>query len=101
MNAGNDLSFDSAIADTQWYQHVRSILRASIYVVEQIVGQQRAVLIHCSDGWDRTPQTCSLAQLMMDPFYRTIRGFQILIQKSYSYSLLINLITFFFGFDFL
>ena len=83
MNAGNDLSFDSAIADTQWYQHVRSILRASIYVVEQIVGQQRAVLIHCSDGWDRTPQTCSLAQLMMDPFYRTIRGFQILIQKSF------------------
>ncbi len=83
MNAGNDLNFDSAIADTQWYQHVRSILRASIYVVEQIAGQQRAVLIHCSDGWDRTPQTCSLAQLIMDPYFRTIRGFQVLIQKSF------------------
>ena len=83
MNAGNDLSFDAAIADTQWYQHVRSILRAAIYVAEQVAGQQRAVLVHCSDGWDRTPQTCSLAQLLMDPFFRTIRGFQVLIQKSF------------------
>ena len=83
MNAGNDLSFDAAIADTQWYQHVRSILRAAIYVAEQVAGQQRAVLVHCSDGWDRTPQTCSLAQLLMDPFHRTIRGFQVLIQKSF------------------
>lgn len=32
-------------------------------------------LVHCSDGWDRTAQLCSLAQLMMDPYYRTIEGF--------------------------
>ena len=28
---------------------------------------------HCSDGWDRTSQTCALAQLMLDPYYRTIQ----------------------------
>ncbi|KAK6060561.1 hypothetical protein COOONC_01783, partial [Cooperia oncophora] len=33
-------------------------------------------VVHCSDGWDRTAQTVSLAQLILDPFYRTIHGFQ-------------------------
>ena len=36
----------------------------------------QSVLVHCSDGWDRTAQTCALAQVMLDPYYRTIAGFQ-------------------------
>ena len=32
----------------------------------------RPVLVHCSDGWDRTPQVIALAELMLDPYYRTI-----------------------------
>ena len=36
-----------------------------------------SVLVHCSDGWDRTAQTCSLASLILDPYYRTISGFQV------------------------
>ena len=36
-----------------------------------------SVLVHCSDGWDRTAQTCSLAGIMLDPYYRTIHGFQV------------------------
>ena len=30
------------------------------------------MLVHCSDGWDRTSQVVSLAELMLDPYYRTI-----------------------------
>lgn len=36
-----------------------------------------SVVVHCSDGWDRTAQTCSLAGIMLDPYYRTIHGFQV------------------------
>ena len=38
------------------------------------------VLVHCSDGWDRTPQIVSLAQLMLDPYYRSIDGFRTLVE---------------------
>ncbi|VDM78212.1 unnamed protein product [Strongylus vulgaris] len=40
-------------------------------------------VVHCSDGWDRTAQTVSLAQLLLDPFFRTIHGFQVLIEKDW------------------
>lgn len=41
------------------------------------------MLIHCSDGWDRTAELSTLVQLMLDPFYRTFKGFQILIEKDW------------------
>jgi protein tyrosine phosphatase len=39
--------------------------------------QRGNTLVHCSDGWDRTSQLTSLSQLMMDPYYRTMEGFQV------------------------
>ena len=49
--------------------------RGCVYV--QAVQEGISVLVHCSDGWDRTAQTTSLASLMLDPYYRTIEGFQV------------------------
>lgn len=40
-------------------------------------------LIHCSDGWDRTSQVCSLVQLQIDPYFRTLRGFITLVEKDW------------------
>lgn len=40
-------------------------------------------LVHCSDGWDRTSQLCALGALLLDPYYRTIEGFQVLIEKDW------------------
>lgn len=39
------------------------------------------VLVHCSDGWDRTSQICALSQLMLDPYYRSLNGFRVLVEK--------------------
>jgi myotubularin-related protein 6/7/8 len=41
------------------------------------------VLIHCSDGWDRTAQLSSLVSICLDPHYRTIQGLQALIEKEW------------------
>lgn len=41
------------------------------------------VLIHCSDGWDRTAQLAAISQICLDPFYRTLKGFQVLVEKDW------------------
>lgn len=39
--------------------------------------------VHCSDGWDRTSQACALGELVLDPYYRTMDGFIVLIEKEW------------------
>jgi hypothetical protein len=41
------------------------------------------VLVHCSDGWDRTAGLTSLAQMVIDPYYRTLQGFAVLVEKEW------------------
>jgi hypothetical protein len=43
----------------------------------------RLFFSHNSDGWDRTPQVCSLAQIILDPYCRTRGGFITLICKEW------------------
>eukprot|EP00768_Dysnectes_brevis_P008695 gnl/Dysnectes_brevis/8064_a14102_266.p1 GENE.gnl/Dysnectes_brevis/8064_a14102_266~~gnl/Dysnectes_brevis/8064_a14102_266.p1 ORF type:complete len:198 (+),score=72.35 gnl/Dysnectes_brevis/8064_a14102_266:145-738(+) len=40
-------------------------------------------LTHCSDGWDRTSQLSSLAMFLLDPYYRTVDGFRVLVEKEW------------------
>ena len=41
--------------------------------MEAIDKEEQSVLVHCSDGWDRTAQLVALAELILDPYYRTIQ----------------------------
>ena len=59
------------------------ILQKTNSIVECVRGSKINVLVHCSDGWDRTSQLVSLASLMLDPYYRTLRGFEVLIEKDW------------------
>lgn len=42
-----------------------------------------SVLVHCSDGWDRTTQIVSLSMLIADSYYRTFEGFEMLVQRQW------------------
>ena len=44
-------------------------------VVASALHGRAAVLVHCSDGWDRTAQLAALAQVLVDPHCRTFDGF--------------------------
>lgn len=62
---------------------LRTILIGSVLVAKAICLDNRSVVVHCSDGWDRTAQVVALAELMMDPFYRTIEGLRVLIEREW------------------
>jgi myotubularin-related protein 6/7/8 len=74
--------FLQGIEQSGWLKHVKTVLEVSVFIADLILGGFSAV-VHCSDGWDRTSQTCALAGLLLDPFYRTIQGYQALIEKDW------------------
>ncbi|KAK3535915.1 hypothetical protein QTP70_021211 [Hemibagrus guttatus] len=75
--------FLSGLENSEWLKHIRSILAAGIFVAKAVAEQGISVLIHCSDGWDRTAQVCSVASVLLDPYYRTLKGFMVLIEKDW------------------
>ena len=65
-----------------WTEHVLAILKGTARIVNDIKNGT-SVLIHCSDGWDRTAQLTSLASICLDPFYRTTLGLEALIEREW------------------
>ncbi|XP_021568500.1 myotubularin-related protein 3 isoform X2 [Carlito syrichta] len=73
----------SALESTKWLHHLSVLLKSALLVVHAVDRDQRPVLVHCSDGWDRTPQIVALAKLLLDPYYRTVEGFQVLVEMEW------------------
>ena len=71
------------LAKSGWLKHITGILDGASLIARQVGLQHSHVLIHCSDGWDRTSQLSSLSQLCLDPYYRTLEGFITLVEKDW------------------
>ncbi|CAM0911658.1 unnamed protein product [Alopecurus aequalis] len=67
----------------EWLNHIQNILVGASWIAAQIAQESASVLVHCSDGWDRTTQLIALACLLLDPHYRTFKGFQALVEKDW------------------
>lgn len=70
-------------AESGWLELASSVLAAAVRCVRLVDALGITVLVHCSDGWDRTSQVCSLAKLLMDPYFRTIEGFAVLVRTDW------------------
>ncbi|GAA6047432.1 hypothetical protein JCM3770_001302 [Rhodotorula araucariae] len=73
----------AALRRTNWLSHLTNILDGVLIVVRTVHLYNSHVLVHCSDGWDRTSQLSALPQLCLDPYFRTARGFAVLIEKDW------------------
>uniref|UniRef100_A0A7S3ZFE5 Myotubularin phosphatase domain-containing protein n=1 Tax=Lotharella globosa TaxID=91324 RepID=A0A7S3ZFE5_9EUKA len=71
------------LVQTKWLYHIRQILLGAKRIVRCVKDQGCSCVVHCSDGWDRTAQLCSLAELLLDPYYRTMKGFAVLVEKEW------------------
>lgn len=81
--ANNGSDPNECFHSSKWLQYIGTILKGASSIAESLL-YGYPVLVHCSDGWDRTAQLTALTQLMVDPYYRTIEGFFTLINKEFS-----------------
>jgi len=83
---GNNINdynnFWTSLEASGWFQFIYLLLK-NANEISKILQNNNSVLIHCSDGWDRTAQLSSLSQMLIDPFYRTINGFAVLVEKDW------------------
>ncbi|CAF0884676.1 unnamed protein product, partial [Didymodactylos carnosus] len=54
--AHDDKTWFSDLENSNWLFHIKAILTGAIRLVSLVHNEKRSVLVHCSDGWDRTAQ---------------------------------------------
>ena len=55
------------MSSSSWKVHLSLLLKGSIGLCEALI-LGHPVMVHCSDGWDRTSQLSSLTQVLLDPY---------------------------------
>uniref|UniRef100_A0A1A9WVN6 Myotubularin phosphatase domain-containing protein n=1 Tax=Glossina brevipalpis TaxID=37001 RepID=A0A1A9WVN6_9MUSC len=73
----------SSIDNSLWLKHIKCIVAGAVRIVDKVEVMSTSVVVHCSDGCDRTGQLTASAMLLLDPYYHTFRGFQVLIEKEW------------------
>lgn len=66
-----------------WMGYLKAIMDGAIFVRDRLI-EGISVIVNCSDGWDRTPQVVCLSKILLDPYYRTLDGFRILINYEWN-----------------
>jgi myotubularin-related protein 6/7/8 len=62
------------LTKSNWLRHLAIILDGAAEIVQTVHVKHSHVILHCSDGWDRTSQLAALSQICLDPYYRTLEG---------------------------
>ncbi|CAG2162301.1 unnamed protein product [Oppiella nova] len=82
-SADPEQSFHRLFENSEWLTQMHTIMQISGAIVDLIDIQGSSVMVCLEDGWDFVPQIVSVAQLCLDPYYRTFEGFRTLIEKEW------------------
>ncbi|KAL6465632.1 hypothetical protein MHYP_G00257650 [Metynnis hypsauchen] len=79
----SDVKWFSSLESTGWLDIIRQCLQKAVEVVECLEKENINVLIMEEEGTDLCCVISSLVQIMLDPHFRTLTGFQGLVQKEW------------------
>ncbi|KAH8295337.1 hypothetical protein KR018_010093 [Drosophila ironensis] len=82
-NEADGQSFAKMVEQSDWLQQISSLMQLSGAVVDLIDMQESSVMLSLEDGSDVTAQLSSIAQLCLDPYYRSLDGFRVLVEKEW------------------
>ncbi|XP_070622634.1 myotubularin-related protein 11 isoform X2 [Erythrolamprus reginae] len=81
--APSDEKWLSSLENTRWLDHVRSCLKKASEVTLLLTERSRSVVLQEPGDRDLNCLLASLVQVLSDPYARTLRGFQGLVQKEW------------------
>ncbi|KAG5839386.1 hypothetical protein ANANG_G00204440 [Anguilla anguilla] len=73
----------SSVESSRWLEYVRAFLKNSAEVVFILEGKCASVILQEEEDRDLSCVVSSLVQLMLDPHFRSLSGFQSLVQKEW------------------
>jgi len=77
--------FREKMGQNRWFHNLDELLAITTMFARRIREQYDSILIQSRDGDDICAQISSLIQLLIDPYYRTIQGFGVLVEKEWIY----------------
>jgi hypothetical protein len=79
----NSPNWYSLLDQTRWLHGIRSLLASAIEIATLMDRKGNSVLLHCRTGYHQSAQLSSLTQILLSPTFRSIRGFQTLIEREW------------------
>jgi hypothetical protein len=79
----NEGDFFSVLHASGWLQQVSALLYWSRAIAHMIAEEAALVTLALEAGCDLTAQISSLVKLIVNPYYRTLEGFQVLVQREW------------------
>ncbi|XP_047493625.1 myotubularin-related protein 9-like [Penaeus chinensis] len=73
----------SRLESSSWMNNIKETLNCACLVAQCLDQEGASVLVHDTDGMDSTLQVTSLAQIILNPDCRTVRGLEALIEREW------------------
>lgn len=62
----DDSKWMSSIDNSLWLKHIKCIVAGAVRIVDKVETMSTSVVVHCSDGWDRTAQVSFISFLYVN-----------------------------------
>lgn len=82
MNSSSD-KWMTRLTISSWLTHIKEILNCGCLAAQCVDKEQASVVVHGSEGNDVSLAVTALAQIILNPDCRTVRGFEALIEREW------------------